>query len=62
LLRWPVWRAPDAAQVGAPIDPSERQEVLDAIVRKGNDLVIVMENKVVTGGVTEQFKDREREQ
>lgn len=49
-----VWLAPDAAQVGAPIEPSDRQQVLDGIVTYGNDLVIVIENKIGWGDVTEQ--------
>ena len=49
-----VWLAPDAVQVSAPIEPSDRQQVLDGIVTYGNDLVVVIENKVAWGGVTEQ--------
>jgi hypothetical protein len=49
-----VWLAPDAAQVNTPIEPSERQQVLDGIVTYGNDLVVVIENKIAWGGVTEQ--------
>ena len=41
-----VWLAPDAAQVSALIEPSDRQQVLDGIVTYGNDLVVVSENKV----------------
>ncbi|MFZ2542412.1 MAG: hypothetical protein WAW75_11665 [Gallionella sp.] len=49
-----VWLAPDAALVSTPIEPSDRQQVLDGIVTYGNDLVVVIENKVAWGGVTEQ--------
>jgi len=49
-----VWLAPDATQVSAPIEPSDRQQVLDGIVTYGNDLVVVIENKITWGGVTEQ--------
>lgn len=49
-----VWLAPDAAQVSLPIEPSDRQQVLDGIVTYGNDLVVVIENKIAWGGVTEQ--------
>jgi hypothetical protein len=49
-----VWLAPDAAQVSATIEPSDRQQVLDGIVTYGNDLVVVIENKIAWGGVTKQ--------
>ena len=49
-----VWLAPDAAQVSEPIVDSDREQVLDGIVTYGNDLVIVIENKITWGGVTEQ--------
>lgn len=49
-----VWLAPDAARVSAPIENSDRQQVLDGIITYGNDLVVVIENKIVWGGVTEQ--------
>jgi len=49
-----VWLAPDATLVSAPIEPSDRQQVLDGIVTYGNDLVVVIENKITWGGVTEQ--------
>jgi hypothetical protein len=39
----------------ARIEPSDREEALDGIVRKGNGLVIVMENKVASDGVTERI-------
>jgi len=49
-----VWLAPDAAPVSAPIETSDRQQVLDGIVTYGTDLVVVIENKVAWGRVTEQ--------
>lgn len=49
-----VWLAPDAEQVNAPIEPSDRQQVLDGIITYGSDLVVVIENKIGWGGVTEQ--------
>lgn len=49
-----VWLAPDAAQVNTPIKDSDRQQVLDGIVNYGKDLVVVIENKIGWGGVTEQ--------
>jgi hypothetical protein len=49
-----VWLAPDAVPVIPPVKPSNRQQVLDGIITYGNDLVVVIENKVVWGGVTEQ--------
>ncbi len=49
-----VWLAPDACTVSAPIEPSDRQQVLDGIVTYGNELVVVIENKIAWGGVTEQ--------
>lgn len=49
-----VWLAPDAAQDSAPIKDSDRQQVLDGIVNYGNDLVVVIENKIGWGSVTEQ--------
>ena len=42
--------APDAAPVGAPIERSDRLQVLDGIVTYGNDLVVVIENKIGLGG------------
>lgn len=41
-----VLLTPDAAQDSAPITDSERQQVLDGIVNYGNDLVVVIENKI----------------
>ena len=49
-----VWLAPDAVPVSTPIESSDRQQVLDGIVTYGTDLVVVIENKVAWGGVTEQ--------
>ena len=49
-----VWLAPDAAQDIPSIKDSDRQQVLDGIVNYGNDLVVVIENKIGWGGVTEQ--------
>ena len=49
-----VWLAPDAAQVSAPIEASDRQQVHDGIVTYGNDLVVVIENKIAWAGLTKQ--------
>ena len=49
-----VWLAPDAAQDSTPIKDSDRQQVLDGIVNYGNGLVVVIENKIGWGGVTER--------
>ena len=49
-----VWLAPDAAPVSAPIEASDRDQVLDGIITYGSDLVVVIENKIGWGGVTEQ--------
>lgn len=49
-----VWLAPDAAQDLPPIMRSDRQQVLDGIVNYGNELVVVIENKIGWGGVTQQ--------
>lgn len=49
-----VWLAPDATPIGAPFEPSDRQQVLDGIITYGNDLVVVIENKVSWVGITEQ--------
>lgn len=49
-----VWLAPEAAPDIPDVEPSYRQQVLDGIVTYGNDLVVVIENKVVWGGVTKQ--------
>ncbi|OOG51245.1 hypothetical protein [Rhodanobacter sp. C01] len=49
-----VWLAPDAAEVTARMAPSDRQQILDGIVTYGNDLVIVIENKISWGATTDQ--------
>lgn len=49
-----VWLAPDAAEVGAHMAPSDRHQILDGIVTYGNDLVIVIENKISWGATTDQ--------
>ena len=49
-----VWLAPDAADVITPISPSDRKQVLDGIVTYGTDLVIVIENKIAWGAMTDQ--------
>ncbi|MBY0248642.1 MAG: hypothetical protein K2Q17_13340 [Nitrospiraceae bacterium] len=54
ILGISVWLAPDAVPVGTPIESSDRLQVLDGIVTYGTDLVVVIENKVAWGGVTEQ--------
>jgi hypothetical protein len=49
-----VWLAPDAAQDSTPIKDSDRHQILDGIINYGNDLVVVIENKIGWGGVTKQ--------
>ncbi len=49
-----VWLAPDAAQISESVKPSDRLQVLDAIITYGDTLVVVVENKISFGGVTEQ--------
>lgn len=49
-----VWLAPDAAPVKARMEPSERQQVLDAVISYGGDLVVVIENKIGWCDPTEQ--------
>ncbi|MBB1471650.1 hypothetical protein H5368_01245 [Luteimonas sp. MC1782] len=49
-----VWLAPDAERVRASVEASDRQQVLDAIISYGSDLVIVVENKISWRGPTEQ--------
>jgi hypothetical protein len=49
-----VWLAPDAVQAIPAMKESDRQQVLDGIVNYGNDLVVVIENKIGWGSVTEQ--------
>jgi hypothetical protein len=49
-----VWLAPDAAPISEAMSPSERQQVLDGVITYGDALVVVVENKIRIGGVTEQ--------
>jgi hypothetical protein len=49
-----VWLAPDAAPISEAMTPSERLQVLDGIITYGDTLVVVIENKIRIGGVTEQ--------
>lgn len=49
-----VWLAPDAVEVNSPIASSDRQQVLDGIVTYGNDLVVVIENKIACSAITDQ--------
>ena len=49
-----VWLAPDAAPVSAAVESSDRQQVLDGVITYGNDLVVVIENKISWCDVTEQ--------
>jgi hypothetical protein len=49
-----VWLAPDAKQITKPMTPSDRLQVLDGIIRYGDSLVVVIENKISFAGVTEQ--------
>jgi hypothetical protein len=49
-----VWLAPDAAEVRNRIVPSDRHQILDGIITYGNDLVIVIENKISWGATTDQ--------
>jgi len=49
-----VWLAPDAAQCHESIQSSDRQQILDGIVTYGSDLVVVVENKIMSSAVTEQ--------
>lgn len=49
-----VWLAPDAAAVEAKMKPTDRQQVLDAIITYGSELVVVIENKIGWGATTEQ--------
>lgn len=49
-----VWLAPDAAKVNATMEESDRQQILDAIISYGSDLVVVVENKINWCGHTEQ--------
>ena len=49
-----VWLAPDAEGIEAAVEPSDRRQVLDAIVSYGGDLVVVIENKIGWGKPTQQ--------
>jgi hypothetical protein len=49
-----VWLAPDAAQISESMAASDRLQVLDAIITYGDTLVVVVENKISFGGVTDQ--------
>lgn len=49
-----VWLAPDAAEIIARMAPSDRTQILDGVVTYGNDLVIVIENKISWGVPTDQ--------
>jgi hypothetical protein len=49
-----VWLAPDAKQVSATLETSDRHQVLDAIVTYGSELVVVVENKISWCDPTEQ--------
>ena len=49
-----VWLAPDATKVNASMEASDRQQILDAIISYGNELVVVVENKISWCGHTEQ--------
>lgn len=49
-----VWLAPDAEGIEARVEPSDRRQVLDAIVSYGGDLVVVIENKIGWSKPTQQ--------
>jgi hypothetical protein len=49
-----VFLAPDVPPVESAIEESDRQQVLDGIVTYGDDLVVVIENKIVRGAPTDQ--------
>ncbi len=49
-----VWLAPDARPITTSVEPSSRQQILDGIITYGSELVVVVENKIGWGGVTEQ--------
>lgn len=49
-----VWLAPDATEVVNLMASSDRHQILDGIVTYGNDLVIVIENKIAVGAPTNQ--------
>jgi hypothetical protein len=54
ILGISVWLAPDAAKDIPSMKDTDRQQVLDGIVTYGNDLVVVIENKIGWGDMTEQ--------
>lgn len=49
-----VWLAPDAKQITSTLEASDRQQVLDAIITYGSELVVVVENKISWCGPTDQ--------
>ncbi len=49
-----VWLTPGAPEVQQAVQSSDRQQILDGIVTYGGALVVVIENKITTAGVTEQ--------
>lgn len=49
-----IWLAPDAKQITTTLKPSDRQQVLDAIITYGSELVVVVENKISWCDPTEQ--------
>jgi hypothetical protein len=49
-----VWLAPDAKKVESAMEASDREQVLDAIITYGTELVVVVENKINWCGHTEQ--------
>jgi hypothetical protein len=49
-----VWLAPDASQIKESVTPSDRIQVLDGIITYGDRLVVIVENKITFGQVTDQ--------
>lgn len=49
-----VWLAPDAQDPGTGVLPSDRRQILDAVVTYGSDLVVVIENKIQGVALTDQ--------
>ena len=49
-----VFLAPDAAILAASVEASDRKQVLDGVVTYGTDLVVVIENKITFGALTDQ--------
>lgn len=49
-----VWLAPDAKQIPKAVQESDRAQILDGVITYGTDLVVVIENKIGWGGVTQQ--------